>query len=68
MRALKALQISDKHGVALPHKWPENELIGDHAIVPPAGDVETIKERMEAKERGEIECYDWWLCHKKLEE
>ena len=68
LRALKALQISDKHGVALPHKWPENELIGDHAIVPPAGDVETIKERMEAKERGEIECYDWWLCHKKLEE
>ncbi len=68
LRALKALQISDKHGVALPHKWPENELIKDHAIVPPAGDVETIKERMEAKERGEIECYDWWLCHKKLEE
>jgi len=68
LRALKALQISDKHGVALPHKWPNNELIGDHAIVPPAGDVETIKQRMEAKERGEIDCYDWWFCHKKLEE
>ncbi|MCD6474089.1 MAG: peroxiredoxin [Thermoplasmata archaeon] len=68
LRALKALQISDKHGVALPHKWPNNELINDHVIVPPAGDVETIKERMEAEEKGEIECYDWWLCHKKLEE
>lgn len=68
LRALKALQTSDKHGVALPHKWPNNELIGDHAIVPPAGDVETIKQRMEAKERGEIDCYDWWFCHKKLEE
>ena len=68
LRALKALQISDKHGVALPHKWPNNELINDRVIVPPAGDVETIRQRMEAKERGEIECYDWWLCHKKLEE
>ncbi len=68
LRALKALQISDKYGVALPHKWPENELIKDRVIVPPAGDVETIKKRMESKERGEIECYDWWLCHKKLEE
>ena len=68
LRALKALQISDKYGVALPHKWPNNELIKDHVIIPPAGDVETIKKRMEAKERGEIECYDWWLCHKKLEE
>lgn len=66
LRALKALQISDKHGVALPHKWPNNELIEDNVIVPPAGDVETIEKRMEAKERGEIKCYDWWLCYKKL--
>ena len=68
LRALKALQISDKHGVALPHKWPNNELIKDNVIVPPAGTSEAIKERMVAKERGEIECYDWWLCYKKLEE
>ena len=67
LRALNALQISDKYGVALPHKWPNNELINDRVIVPPAGDVETIKKRMEAKEKGEIECYDWWLCHKRLE-
>lgn len=66
LRALKALQVSDKHGVALPHKWPENELIGDRVIVPPASTTEQIKEREEAKRRGEIECYDWWLCHKKL--
>ena len=66
LRALKALQISDKHGVALPHKWPNNELIEDNVIVPPAGDVETIEKRMETKERGEIKCYDWWLCYKKL--
>ncbi len=66
LRALKALQTSDANGVALPHKWPNNELIGDRAIVPPAGSVEAIKQREEQKAKGEIECYDWWLCHKKL--
>ena len=66
LRALKALQTSDANGVALPHKWPNNELIGDRAIVPPAGSVKAIKEREEQKAKGEIECYDWWLCHKKL--
>ncbi len=66
LRAIKALQISDEKKVALPHKWPENELIGDRAIVPPAGTVDQIKEREESKKKGEIECYDWWLCHKKI--
>ncbi len=66
LRALKALQTSDANKVALPHKWPENELIKDRAIVPPAGTVEAIKEREEAQKKGEIECYDWWFCHKKL--
>ncbi|OYT50298.1 peroxiredoxin [Thermoplasmatales archaeon ex4484_36] len=66
LRALKALQVSDKNGVALPHKWPDNELIRDRVIVPPASTTEQIKEREEAKRRGEMECYDWWLCHKKL--
>jgi len=67
IRLVKALKTSDEKGVALPHKWPNNELIGDRAIVPPAGTVEQIKEREEAKAKGEIECYDWWFCHKKLE-
>jgi len=66
LRALKALQVSDKNKVALPHKWPENEMIKDRVIVPPAGTVKQIKEREESKKKGEIECYDWWLCHKKL--
>ncbi len=65
LRLVKALKISTEKGVALPHKWPNNELIGDRAIVPPAGTVDAIKEREEAK--GEIECYDWWFCHKKLD-
>ncbi|MCD6108214.1 MAG: peroxiredoxin [Thermoplasmata archaeon] len=66
LRALKALQISDKHKVALPHKWPNNELIKDRVIIPPAGTVEEIRKREEQKKKGEIECFDWWLCHKKL--
>jgi len=67
LRLVKALKISTEKGVALPHKWPNNELIGDRVIVPPAATVDEIKEREEAKAKGEIECYDWWFCHKKLE-
>ncbi len=66
LRAVKALQTSDKEGVALPHNWPENELVGNHAIVPPATSEEEKEKRLKAKEKGEIECYDWWFCHKKL--
>ncbi len=40
IRLVKALQTSDANGVALPHKWPNNELIGDKVIVPPAGTVD----------------------------
>ena len=67
LRLVKALKISTEKGVALPHKWPNNELMGDRAIVPPASTVEEIKQREEAKVKGEIECYDWWFCHKKIE-
>ena len=61
LRIVKALQLSDKEGVALPANWPENELIGDEAIIPPATDEETAKERME-----NYDCYDWWFCHRKI--
>ncbi len=67
LRLVKALKINTEKGVALPHKWPNNELIGDRAIVPPAASVDDIKAREEAKAKGEIECYDWWFCHKKLD-
>lgn len=67
LRLVKALKISTEKGVALPHKWPNNELIEDRAIVPPASTVEEIKQREKAKVKGEIECYDWWFCHKKVE-
>ncbi|GAB6135418.1 peroxiredoxin [Thermococcus prieurii] len=67
LRLVKALKVSDEKGVALPHKWPENELIGDKVIIPPASTIEEKKAREEAKAKGEIECYDWWFCYKKLE-
>jgi len=66
IRMVKGLQTADKHGVAIPANWPNNELVGDHVIVPPASDVETAKERIEMAKRKEIECYDWWFCHRGL--
>ncbi|MGM0470141.1 MAG: peroxiredoxin, partial [Promethearchaeati archaeon] len=39
IRALRALQTADKENAAVPANWPNNELIGDHVIVPPAKDV-----------------------------
>lgn len=60
VRALRALQISDEQG-AMPANWPNNELIGDHVIIPPATDEATAAQRM----RGD-DCYDWWFCHKPL--
>ena len=61
LRAVKALQVSDMHNVAMPANWPNNELIGEEVIIPPPRDEKTAKER--AKMSG---CYDWWFCHKKL--
>ncbi len=66
LRAIKALQTSDANGVATPANWPENELIGDKVIIPPASDTKTAKERLEKAKAGEFECYDWWFCYKKL--
>lgn len=66
LRAVKAMQISDKNGVAMPARWPDKELIGDKVIIPPAKDVKTAKERLEKAKKGEFECYDWWLCYKKM--
>ncbi|MRI84228.1 MAG: peroxiredoxin [Nitratiruptor sp.] len=60
IRAVKALQKSDAEGVATPANWPENELIGDKVIIPPATDCETA-----AKRPKEYQCYDWWFCYKE---
>jgi len=66
LRLVKALQTSDKEGVALPAGWPNNELIGDQGIVPPASSEADAEKRLQDAKAGAFECYDWWFCHKKI--
>ncbi len=68
VRVVKALQIADKNKVAMPANWPENEVVGDHVILPPATDRKTAQARLVEAERGTYQCFDWWLCHKKVSE
>jgi peroxiredoxin (alkyl hydroperoxide reductase subunit C) len=66
VRMIRAFQVADQNKVAMPANWPKNELIEDHVILPPPQNENDIKKRQESAEKGAIECYDWWLCHKKL--
>jgi peroxiredoxin (alkyl hydroperoxide reductase subunit C) len=61
LRMIKGFQVADKNKVAIPANWPNNELIKDEVIVPPASDVQAAKERTK-----QYDCFDWWFCHKKL--
>ena len=61
LRMVKGLRVSDKNKVAIPANWPNNELIKENVIIPPATDQATAKSRRKKKN-----CYDWWFCHKKL--
>ena len=61
VRAVKALQISDNYGVATPANWPENGLIKDRVIIPPASNQKDAEERLK-----KYEGYDRWFCHKDL--
>jgi len=68
VRAVKALQTSDKYGVATPANWPNNEIIGDKVILPPPDNINVAEERLEKARSGKLECYDWWFCFKSLDE
>jgi len=61
IRMVKALQVADEKKVAMPANWPNNELINDKGIIPPATDEETAKKREQ-----EDDCYDWWFCYKDI--
>ena len=61
VRAVKALQTHEANKVALPENWPNNSLIGDRVIIPPATNVTEA-----AKRKNHEGCYDWWFCHKEL--
>ncbi len=54
LRMVKGFQVSDKGGVAIPANWPNNELIKDEVIIPPASDEKTATKRLE-----NCDCYDW---------
>ncbi len=60
-RVLIALQAADEFGVAMPADWRP----GDDVIVPTAGSCGVAKERMDNK--GDMTCYDWFFCTKKLD-
>lgn len=63
VRAVKALQLADNKKVAVPAGWPSNELIQDRVIVPPASSKALVKERLADRN---LECFDWWFCHRPL--
>ena len=58
LRLVEILQLSDKYGRAIPANWPNNELIGDNLIVPPASTVQEAEERLK-----KFKCFDWWFCY-----
>jgi peroxiredoxin (alkyl hydroperoxide reductase subunit C) len=61
-RVVIALQTADMFSVATPADWRP----GDEVIVPTAGSCGVAKERMENK--GDMKCYDWFFCTKKISE
>lgn len=61
-RVIVGLQTADAFSVACPADWQP----GDDVIVPTAGSCGVAKDRMEGKE-GEMHCYDWFFCTKKLD-
>ena len=60
-RVIIGLQTADNFSVALPADWRP----GDDVIVPTAGSCGVAKERMD-NTSGELTCYDWFFCTKKL--
>ncbi|MEM4481677.1 MAG: peroxiredoxin [Desulfurococcaceae archaeon] len=60
LRLVKALQVNTELKRALPANWPNNELINDSLIVPPARTVKDAKERFK-----QFKCFDWWFCYEE---
>ncbi|MEO0296938.1 MAG: peroxiredoxin [candidate division WOR-3 bacterium] len=61
LRMVKAFQIADSEKVAMPANWPNNEIIGDKVILPPASDIKTAEYR-----KKKYENFDWWFCYKEI--
>ncbi|MDI3504310.1 MAG: peroxiredoxin 2/4 [Candidatus Cloacimonadota bacterium] len=65
LRAVKGMQYSDANQCSMPADWPNNGIIKDHVIVSPPKDVKGAEERKAQAKSGDMECYDWWFCHRK---
>jgi peroxiredoxin (alkyl hydroperoxide reductase subunit C) len=59
IRLVKALQTTDKYGVATPANWQP----GDKVVVPAPATTEALERRL----KEGYECKDWYLCFKHLE-
>ena len=62
LRMVRALQLSDKYGRAVPANWPNSEVVGEGLIVPPPTTEEDARKRLETPG---LKCYDWWFCYDK---
>ncbi len=58
LRLIRALQTTDKYGVATPANWQP----GEKVVVP----APSTAEQMEKRLKEGYECRDWYLCFKKL--
>ncbi|RKQ83805.1 peroxiredoxin [Brockia lithotrophica] len=62
VRAVRALRLATSLHVSTPANWPQNEIIGAQIFLPPPRTGEEIRERYEQMKKGEIQCFDWWMC------
>jgi peroxiredoxin (alkyl hydroperoxide reductase subunit C) len=58
LRLVRALQTSDKYGVATPANWQP----GEKVVVPAPATTEALERRL----KEGYECKDWYLCFKNL--
>ncbi len=58
LRLVRALQTSDKYGVATPANWQP----GEKVVVPAPATTEAVERRL----KEGYECKDWYLCFKNL--
>ncbi|QSZ67584.1 peroxiredoxin [Methanofollis aquaemaris] len=58
VRLVKALQVTDQHGVATPANWQP----GEKVVVPPP----KTAEEMERRAKEGYDCKDWYLCFKEI--
>ncbi len=65
LRAVKALQVSDKESVATPENWPNNGMLDDKVIIPPPSSEQEAKKRLAEADKEGYECLDWWFCYRK---